>query len=515
MRILYLFILFLASLAVSAQSTGKKKPVRILTEREIVQQARAIGIPEADIKGYVAYRKSLQQSAKEKSLPAKSQQADTSASMCMNMGFETSGFAGWVGRTGSNVDGTAYFSARNFSASRHVIVTPGHDPIIGTTLPVVSPWGGSRSVRLGNSVAGAESEQMERMFLVTEQNRFITYSYAVVTELSEHPEHNHPFFIAEITDVNGKQISCSADTVRPDSPGMIKAGTGSVVYKNWTSRTVDLTKYLGKYVKLRFTTGDCSLGGHFGYAYVDASCVSSSVEKSLCGVPVTLSAPQGAAAYDWSTGEKASTIQANDPGNYYVTVTNTNGCAATVKYTVKQGYIPPASYTTSIAANTVTFTSSAQNSKSTYLWDFGDGTLLSNAQNPVHTYTSPGTYIACLTVSDNTGCNSTICQPLTITTPNTAVSTKTGRMQFNDLIAIYPNPSSTGIITADLSTFDLKKVKISVYDILGNSIYEREIISNHNIEKYVVDISGHPAGNYFMTVESDSGMTTRRICITK
>jgi PKD repeat protein len=514
MRIFYLFILALSTIAAAAQGTGKKSPARVLTEREIVEQARSMGIPEADIKGYVAYRKSLLL-AKEKSIQIKPQQADTSASMCFNMGFETSGFSGWVGRTGSNVDGTAYFSERNLSGSRHIIVSPGHDPLVGTILPTVSPWGGSRSVRLGNGVAGAESEQLERTFLVTEQNRFITYSYAVVTELSEHPDHIHPFFIAEIIDINGKQLSCSADTVRPNSAGIMKAGTGSVVYKNWTSRTVDLSDHLGKYVKLRFTTADCSLGGHFSYAYVDASCVSYSVDKSLCGVPVSLSAPQGAASYEWSTGEKASSIQANDPGNYYVTVTNTNGCAATVKYTVKQGYVPPASYTTSIAGAAVTFTSSAQNSKSTYLWDFGDGTPLANAPNPVHTYTSAGTYIACLTVNDNTGCNSTICQPLTIAVPNNNTAAKKEPMQFNDLISIYPNPSSTGFITADLSTFDLKKVKISVFDILGNSVYEREIISNNNIEKYVVDISAQPAGNYYMTVESDSGVTTRRICLTK
>jgi PKD repeat protein len=37
-----------------------------------------------------------------------------------------------------------------------------------------------------------------------------------------------------------------------------------------------------------------------------------------------------------------------------------------------------------------------------YAWDFGDGTLATDA-NPSHTYTVPGTYIAVLTVTDNQG----------------------------------------------------------------------------------------------------------------
>ena len=42
-----------------------------------------------------------------------------------------------------------------------------------------------------------------------------------------------------------------------------------------------------------------------------------------------------------------------------------------------------------------------------YVWDFGDGSPVSNQTNPAHTYTVPGNYTATLTVTDNTGQTST------------------------------------------------------------------------------------------------------------
>ncbi len=48
-----------------------------------------------------------------------------------------------------------------------------------------------------------------------------------------------------------------------------------------------------------------------------------------------------------------------------------------------------------------------------YLWNFGDGTF-SEAENPNHYYTSPGTYTVCLTVLYATGCTVTYCSEIII-----------------------------------------------------------------------------------------------------
>ncbi|MPL76072.1 hypothetical protein SDC9_21917 [bioreactor metagenome] len=47
-----------------------------------------------------------------------------------------------------------------------------------------------------------------------------------------------------------------------------------------------------------------------------------------------------------------------------------------------------------------------------WFWDFGDGNT-SSAQNPVHTYSEPGLYNACLYISSNdSSCNSSFCMPV-------------------------------------------------------------------------------------------------------
>lgn len=51
-----------------------------------------------------------------------------------------------------------------------------------------------------------------------------------------------------------------------------------------------------------------------------------------------------------------------------------------------------------------------------WYWDFGDGSPLSNSQNPTHTYSSPGVYTVSLQIQDMNGNFSVYSMPITITT---------------------------------------------------------------------------------------------------
>lgn len=55
-----------------------------------------------------------------------------------------------------------------------------------------------------------------------------------------------------------------------------------------------------------------------------------------------------------------------------------------------------------------------------WAWDFGDGTT-SVEQNPIHTYTNPGTYTVCLNIKDDHGCTSHVCHQLVIHHPPAGV----------------------------------------------------------------------------------------------
>jgi PKD repeat protein len=499
-----LFALLLAGLSAYAQNTGKSKNTTTLSEREIMAQAKLMGIPASDMKGYLEYRKSQLQ--KQNNTQLKIQELDPNAPLCYNAGFESAGFSGWTGRTGSNINGTAYYTRQFLESGHHAITSPGSDPAVGTSLPTVCPWGGSHSVKLGNGTAGAEAEQLERTFYITSSNRYFTYSYAVVTETSDHTGNGHPFFVAEFIDSKGAQVPCSVDSVLPDSPGMTAVGNTFTVYKGWTSRTVDLTNYIDQYVTLRFTTADCSLGGHYTYAYIDGSCIDTEQKLVMCGGPVTLAAPGGARSYHWSTGSNAPSIQVSTPGDYSVTISN--GCAVTMNYHVSKGAAPMASFISATGGSTVEYTNTTIAAVSCS-WDFGDGST-SNTISPAHNYPGPGTYTTCLTVADSSGCSTSTCQVVNITTANNTLGIQTASL--NEAVGIYPNPSPSGFITLNFERYSGTRVKIMVYDILGNSVYEREIISN-NLESQLVDLTKQPTGNYFINITAGEESFVKRIAI--
>ncbi len=124
--------------------------------------------------------------------------------------------------------------------------------------------------------------------------------------------------------------------------------------------------------------------------------------------------------YEWDFGDGSPVSNETDPthiytdeGSYTVTLTvsDSQGCADpdVITYVVDYTFDPgsmTASFTT-IEDNEceeldVDFNNTSP-SGDTFQWDFGDGNG-SNVENPSHTYTSPGSYTATLTVSDSQGC---------------------------------------------------------------------------------------------------------------
>lgn len=73
---------------------------------------------------------------------------------------------------------------------------------------------------------------------------------------------------------------------------------------------------------------------------------------------------------------------------------------------------------------------------------------------------------------------------------------------------VYPNPSSNGIFTVDLGNVNGKS-NITVYDIVGNAIYSKEVSS----AKQNIDLNGKANGSYFMTVKNENGSVTKKIII--
>lgn len=230
-----------------------------------------------------------------------------------NIDFEMGDFSSWQCFIGKTYDSASTNVIRlNPSApttNRHTLMSSktAKDKFGG--FPVVCPFGSNYSVKLGNENIGAEAEGISYTFTVSPSvDTFtFTYFYAVVFEDPNHPVWKQPrFFVTAYEVATGKIINCAAFNYVANGslPGFFRSPVSSDVwYKNWTPVSLQFAGLQGKDVRLEFKNADCTLGGHFGYSYLD---VSSGCSNILATAPycietnsLTLNAPYGFQSYTW------------------------------------------------------------------------------------------------------------------------------------------------------------------------------------------------------------------------
>ncbi len=368
---------------------------------------------------------------------------------CVNMDFETGDLTGWD-LTRGNVDGSAPYSfVAEFPVvpgAYHQIFGGGLDPITG--VPRVNPLNGNFSVRLGNGTGvGARAARMKQTFLVDATNYMFTYSYAVVFESPNgHALNQLPYFTVRVFDEFGNNAPCGdysviADAANTPNFQTIVSGGVTVLYQGWQTVFANLTAYIGQNVTIEFTTGDCSLSGHYGYAYVDASCGMSDLiasQNTICtGEVTTLTAPAGAANYLWSNGATTQSINVTAGGIYSCILTPSQGgaCSIDLEITITEYPTPTAdasSITEICAGESIVFTDlstiPAPGAIVNYRWDFGDGIITPEGngaiggvpqttgsyQVPNHTFTTAGVFNVELWVQSADGCVDSISIPVTV-----------------------------------------------------------------------------------------------------
>ncbi len=157
-----------------------------------------------------------------------------------------------------------------------------------------------------------------------------------------------------------------------------------------------------------------------------------------------------ATTYAWDFGDGNTSTLASPThtyatnGTYTACLITTNACGAdTACQTITaQCFVPSAAYTQTTNQLIFTGTNTSGGLPNSYLWDFGDGTT-STTQNANHTYSSPGIYTVCMTVSNPCGTDS-VCQTVNIscTYPVASWTSASG-----GLVANFIN-SSSGLPTS-------------------------------------------------------------------
>lgn len=416
---------------------------------------------------------------------------------CVNADFTNYSFAGWEGAIGNCCPIQMDFYD-TLITGRHTLMTiaNGIDTnVTCTSLPVVPP-GHLVSARLGDANVDSMADRLSYTYLVTPASALFTFKFAVVLQEPGHTDHDEPRFLARILDSNGQLLSPNHEfLVVVDSNPLVPItrcpATFSIHYTEWQTMQVDLSAYIGQNITAEFNTGDCDLGGHFGYAYIVAECDSGvaglEIETAFTCIEendtVVLTAP-GGYFYQWSTGDTTQIITLIDPpynSSYGCILTNQAGVHTLVQTVVT---VNPSAYfgydTTQVLS--VNYTDSSLGNISAWQWDFGDGET-SGTQNPTHTYDSAGTYNVSLTVTTFQGCQSSYDTTITLTVPPDTmlppdsimppdISNPVAIGEIKELyFEIYPVPSKDEITVSIGAKGELLKLEICVYDVAGNLVY--------------------------------------------
>lgn len=140
----------------------------------------------------------------------------------------------------------------------------------------------------------------------------------------------------------------------------------------------------------------------------------------ICGgdsIQLTASGGLGGATFTWlppvglSDPTSPTPTASPDTSTTYILLIEEGGCFDTLTYDLDVIPNPEPSYISSLTdgcvPHSVSFIQNSANALN-FVWDFGDGSPVSNEDFPVHTYTTPGSYNVTLTAINTGGCQSSI-----------------------------------------------------------------------------------------------------------
>lgn len=387
-------------------------------------------------------------------------------SSCMNADFEQNNFNNWIAGTGDccpvNINNSGVVPGR------HTIISEaGTDQYSLGYIPFVPPGGGNYTARLGNDNTGAEAEQLTYAISVDSNNSLFIYRYAVVLQDPGHAPSDQPRFSIRVFDQNNNPVNCGTYNVVSGAniPGFINNGGYRI--KPWASVGIDLSSYTGQTVTIEFTTADCGLGGHFGYAYLECYCSPFLIASEICPGGKNISnlyAPPGFTSYLWSDGDTTSSIKVSNPlveKTYYCTLTSVTGCQITLSKVLMPVDFRAAFGSEPFGVTAIKFSDSsyvtAGPAINKWLWNFGDGNI-SSFQHPFHEYITGGLHRVQLITINEAGCSDTA---------EKEVSTNYVYYFPN---AFTPNADDKNDLFSGIG-FGLKEYKIAVFNRFGQLVF--------------------------------------------
>ena len=163
--------------------------------------------------------------------------------------------------------------------------------------------------------------------------------------------------------------------------------------------------------------------------------------------------------FDSSVGTIADLVEGPDGNLYYVSIFEGTFTEIYATGPFAPTAVASASPNAGLASLNVQFSSVGTNDPKglalTYSWDFGDGSAVSTAANPSHTYGSNGTYTATLTVNDGTATGTATAQ-VTVghTAPSASINSPVINAKYNAGATVSFSGSATDAVDGTLPASD-------------------------------------------------------------
>ncbi|GIV33773.1 MAG: hypothetical protein KatS3mg031_1308 [Chitinophagales bacterium] len=141
-----------------------------------------------------------------------------------------------------------------------------------------------------------------------------------------------------------------------------------------------------------------------------------------------------------------------------------------------------------LAGETIQFTNLSTGAQD-YEWDFGDGTVVTDTINPVHTYAEPGTYVVKLRAR-NADCYSNMYATIEVLKQTTTGIGGTAEEE----LKIYGHHQT---IYVNLNMPEAGVGEVAVYDVLGQEVYTSRVSTQG---RYKIHLTAPAAGQYFVKV---------------
>lgn len=187
-------------------------------------------------------------------------------------------------------------------------------------------------------------------------------------------------------------------------------------------------------------------------------------DTTLCaGEKLALGAEINDVNYEWSTGEKTSSINVEKAGTYWLKITNECGSVTdtiTINYNKEPEFRMKVSSKIANPWDKVYFSDSTVGIKNRY-WDFGDSSF-STAANAEHTYGKNGNFTVKLLLEDSSGCKYVLSENI--------------KVRFESLY--LPNafsPDGNGFNdTFSCIGYGIKHYRLKIYNRWGELIFDKE-----------------------------------------